>query len=257
MRSLVRVAETAWYRIRGFYPAVVHGVDLRCDADHIKFWKLAARGHWEPQTFEILDRFLRPDSNYCDIGAWIGPDVLYAANRCRMVYCFEPDRIAYEYLLRNIRLNRLRNVRPFSIALSDSDGVRDMSSFGTDLGDSMTSVLNPKEGDSVQVLCMRWATWLSAAAPGDLHFMKMDIEGGEFSLLPTMADYLARHKPAVYLSTHAPFLDPGERRQRMQQISEVMRVYANCIDHDLRPVPHSTLTDEDTLTNFRSFVFFD
>lgn len=257
MRSIVQLARTAWFRAKGYYPITIRDVTLRCDPDHLRFWTIASSGTWEPHTFDVLDRFLGPDAHYCDVGAWIGPDVLYASKRCKSAYAFEPDRFAYEYLLRNLRLNRALNVHPFNLALGELDGLRFLSSFGTDLGDSMSSVLNPKQDQGMEVQSMRWSTWHAATTPPEFRLLKIDIEGGEFGLLPTMADYLERAKPAVYLSTHAPFLGEPERRRGMESLADVLRVYRNCLDEAMKPVPLAELTSAESLSRFRSFVFHD
>ena len=50
------------------------------------FWRRVGSGLWEPQTFEVFERFLRPDRSYVDIGAWIGPTVLYGAMLSRRAH---------------------------------------------------------------------------------------------------------------------------------------------------------------------------
>ena len=34
---------------------------------------------WEPNTFKILDYYQNLNGTYIDIGAWIGPTVMYAS----------------------------------------------------------------------------------------------------------------------------------------------------------------------------------
>src|SRR5690606_20354579 len=129
--------------------------------------------------------------------------VLYAARKAERVYCFEPDYVAYKDLLRNIELNGLRNVVPSNVALAGSSGLREMGSFGSGLGDSMTSLLGGGgEGDTITVTTLAWSDWLRISGVERIDFIKMDIEGGEFELLPAMRDYLAEHRPTLYLSLH-------------------------------------------------------
>jgi hypothetical protein len=68
------------------------------------FWeKLYA--NWEESTFTIFDRFLNTNSSYLDVGAWIGPTILYGAQKAEHVYAIEPDPVAYQELTRNLQLN--------------------------------------------------------------------------------------------------------------------------------------------------------
>jgi len=177
----IRIKESltkAYFRILGEYPIHIENAKYLCDPYHQKFWSLVDKGKWEPQTFKILNKYLSPDSVYCDIGAWIGPTVIYAANKCKQVYCFEPDTIAYRFLLWNIHLNKLKNVLPNNIALSNKYGIETISSLGSELGDSMTSMLGEKSSESIDILCMTWQQWKQLVSPEKIDLLKIDIEGG-------------------------------------------------------------------------------
>lgn len=258
MNSITRRMPRAWFRALGYYPASIAGFDFRLDPYHIRFWSGAARGKWEPRTFEILRKFLTSDSIYCDVGAWVGPTVVYAAKLCRQVICFEPDPAAYRYLAWNIDLNGLQNVSPFNCALADRRGIRRMSSFGGKRGDSMTSLLNPDStGTNIDVLTLTWNDLREIPHIDRIDMIKIDIEGGEFELLPALGDFLAEHKPVVYLSTHAPFLEEGLRRENMEKVAEAMAPYGKRLDDHLNPVSLGDLVGRDAQENFRSYVFMD
>ena len=108
----------------------------------------------------------------------------------------------------------------------------------------------------VDLLTHTWDVFAPLFRSSRLDFIKIDIEGGEFSLLPSLAEYLSAEKPIVYLSTHAPFLDPSVRRERMQEIGDVLGVYGKCLDQDLESADRRTWA-EDSTGEFRSFVFLD
>jgi FkbM family methyltransferase len=208
MNRIVKKISKAYYRALGYYPTSISGLKFKLDPYHIKFWKKVAKDRWEPQTYTIMSKFLNVDSIYCDIGAWIGPTVIYASRLCKQVICFEPDHIAYRYLRWNIELNDLFNVTSFNIALANSIAIRKMSAFGGKFGNSETSLLNDNQANKgIDVLTLTWDTFIDISKIDKIDFLKIDIEGGEFELLPTLKDYLSLHKPIVYLSTHAPFLD--------------------------------------------------
>ena len=131
-------------------------------------------GVWEPYTFRILDVFLdRPTIPYLDIGAWIGPTVLYAARKVDRVWAIEPDRVAYAALLTNLRLNECRNVRTFNLAILDRDGI---ARLGSDcLGNSMTRITNSE--NSFYASCRTLDSFMFEQGLGDDTFIKMDVEG--------------------------------------------------------------------------------
>lgn len=258
MHKLIKSPIETFFRGMGYYPARLNGLDFRCDPYHVGWWRRASLNQWEPHTFQILDRLLARDRVFLDIGAWIGPTTLYAAKRCRQVFCLEPDRTAYEHLLQNIRLNDLRNVVPFNLALAETDAMQAMGSFAGGSGDSTTSLLAHGNGISgFTVMGMTWETWLDLCKPPKIDVIKVDIEGGEFSLLPTMTPYLTKYKPSVYLSTHAPYLDTSRRRDSLQRVADVMRIYRHCFNEHFVPVSFEDLVGNEACDSFKSFVFTD
>ena len=272
MNRIKKKVGQAYFQARGYYPTSIGGSKFKLDPYHIGFWRSVQRDQWEPQTFKIMSRFISADSIYCDVGAWIGPTVVYAAKICKKVICFEPDPHAYKYLRWNIDLNELHNVSSYSIALSNETSIQRMSSLGGNLGDSMASLLmgstwrsawqqlkpnNSGESNAVDVLAIKWDEFINLSKIEKIDFLKIDIEGGEFALLPSMRDYLSLYKPIVYLSTHAPYLDVELRKEKMQQVIDVMGMYKNCLDENLRPIDISELVSDDAITNFRSYIFMD
>lgn len=244
----------AWSRLRGWFPVTMAGRHYRCDPDHICFWERVSNGSWEPQTFTILDRLLHPEAVYCDIGTWIGPTVLHAAKQCKRVFCLEPDRIAYMYLLQNLKLNHLENVVPFNMALAVENELRRMASPRGKRGDSMTSLLLPDGVDSAEVPCLQWRTWFELIGQPEINAIKMDIEGGEFTLLPTMKNYLAATRPGFYLSLHPHLLPKSERYSAMAELLEVLKVYRHCTDEGGREIDLESLMEEQALHRAGSYL---
>ncbi len=244
----------AWSRVRGWYPVTIAGRKYRCDPDHISFWDRVSEGDWEPQTFTILDNLLDQEAVYCDIGTWIGPTVLHAAMQCRKVYCMEPDRVAYMYLLQNLKLNQLENVVPFNIALSSSNMLSRMASPRGKRGDSMTSLLRPEGSGNTEVPCLSWLTWFDLVGQPEITAIKMDIEGGEFKLLPTMENYLCESRPGLYLSLHPHLLRMPERYAAMQRVVDVLQVYSTCYDDMGREISLETLMEEQAINRAGSYL---
>lgn len=255
-QTLDKIKQTC-YRTLGYNAKTIDGLKLKCDPDHVRLWRRMKKGRWEPQTLRILSEYLTPGSVFYDIGAWIGPTTLYAAPRCRHVYCFEPDLVAYQYLLWNLRLNRPANVTPFNVALHTENGISAMSSFGGEAGDSQSSLLNPADSNGMQVLCLTLETWIDIVKPEKPSFIKMDIEGAEFELLPAIADFLDIHKPILYLSTHGHLMKDNEKQEKMKALSKIVSRYATCLDENLKPVAADEWTSPRSLQYSRSFLLHD
>lgn len=225
MRRLIRGAARLANRVRGYQPARIGRERFRTDPDHVGFWRDVSRGRWEPSMFRFLEQSLGPESVFVDAGAWIGPTTLFAARRCRVVYSFEPDYDAYRYLLWNLQLNTLTNAVPFNAALGATTGMRRLWGAGGRLGTSRSSLLAAAEQPSTLVSSITWSDWLATAKPGRIDCIKMDIEGGEFELLPTMSGDLAARRPALHLSLHAGRLPERERKERLAEILDLLRIY--------------------------------
>ena len=191
LEHLKRRLALAYYRATGGFPAKLAGGRYRLVPEDRKFWRMAAGGQWERHTFRILEQLLRPDSVYVDVGAWIGPTVLFAAARCKVVYCIEPDAVAYERLLGNLRMNGIDNVLPFHGALGVRNGtVQIAGEKGKGFGTSETRVqATPTDGGAdvaATVLAMDLPRFIQHWGIERIDLMKIDIEGAEFDLAPAL-----------------------------------------------------------------------
>lgn len=254
---MLTAARKMFYRARGHVPATLAGETFRCDPYHSKFWRTASAGLWEPSTFKVLADHLSPDRDYLDIGAWIGPTVLFGARRARHVWCFEPDPSAFRALSWNIELNGLRNVSAFAVALARETGVARMASFGGEAGDSMTSLLNAGGADGNDAMTVGWDQFAGAVDLGAVSLVKMDIEGAEFDVLPCMVPWLKARRPALFLSTHAPYLPEAARRARIAALGEALAFYGSCSDEQGNPVTPADMVQDAALARFQTYLFSD
>jgi FkbM family methyltransferase len=216
----------AFYRAVGHIPVTIRGQRFKADPYHLGFWNDVNRGVWEQETFEALSEHLSPNSTFVDVGAWIGPMSMFASRKARRILSVEPDPFAYECLLRNIQRNQLANVTPFPLALGAIAGPRTMFVPGSTLGNSRTTLLASEADRRIEVTGMRWQDWMKVAAVDHVDFIKIDIEGGEFELLPTMKEYLSADRPILHLSVHAPFLEERARAEKLEALAEALSAYA-------------------------------
>lgn len=226
-----RLRKTFW-RAKGYIETDLAGERFRLDPYHTTFWRKAASGRWEPETFEVLSRFLDKGRDYLDIGAWIGPTVLYGARKARRVIAVEPDPNAFRALSWNIELNGLENVTALPVALSEDVGVARMAGMHGERGDSTTSLLNPEGDAGSSVVTLDWETFRKGADLGNVALVKLDVEGAEFDLVPHMASWLEQAKPALLLSTHAPYLAEADRAARMRALVDTLSFYSDWRDQN-------------------------
>ena len=219
-----------WERV-GAYPVNIRGERFVCHPRHCSAWRKWAKGKREGGALNVLTDRLSKDSVMWDIGAHVGLMTLYASRKCERVVCFEPDPVAMQYLSCNIVRNRLGNVSLVGAGLAAKTGFRRMGAADGKLGAGHTGFY---AGDSVSAAyapCLGpevWGPWLDAAPPD---FVKMDIEGGEFELLPAMADWLKKRRPKMLLSLHAVplrgggFMSDSEATAALENCAEILSFY--------------------------------
>jgi hypothetical protein len=89
----------------------------------------------------------------------------------------------------------------------------------------------------------------------DCNFIKMDIEGGEALVLPTMKKYLQEHKPVLHLSVHQPFFK--NPRQDTQVIIDTLKVYTNIYTGNGKKIDLQDLMSKERLETFYTIVATD
>jgi FkbM family methyltransferase len=157
---------------------------------------------YEPDVSEAIDRFCQNGWCALDIGANIGAHTLRIAKKTGLngkVYAFEPAEYAYNKLLRNISLNSFTNVFPFRIALSNQD----LPQQRINLRSSW-----PLEGGRVvthenTIDLMRLDTWCLKNNVKIVHLIKMDVDGGEYSILEGARKLLEQCHPLILMEVGA------------------------------------------------------
>lgn len=190
------------------------------------FWDNFRAGSWEPHTFAVFDRFLNEGSIYLDVGAWIGPTLFYAAQVAKAAFAFEPDPVAFDELAINLRANQgeawASKVSILNKAIASASGQILLGSRGGG-GDSESSFLFAGEQTTWQVESVALREFLREQQIAGGVFIKIDIEGGEYDLVPGLRPLLRSHDMDVYLSLHPSFLKSYLRKRCQPGRSRVRR----------------------------------
>ncbi len=172
-------------------------------SEYQKFWNEVQLQEWEPETFVVFERYTDRLHSLIDIGAWIGTTVLFGCQNARAAYAFEPDPVAFAELSANVALNqpRLANVRLFPQAIASKTG---KARLGTpvSVGDSSASLLSRPTKHAWSVDTIRLDDFAKRENITDCNFVKMDIEGGEYQVIPSAVKWLQEFRPTLYLSLH-------------------------------------------------------
>lgn len=190
--------------VRRFAPA---GIAVRIADDQPTFWDRVERGGWEPGLLAALGRLVGPGTTLLDLGAWVGPVSLLAAGLGARVVAVEADPAALAQLRRNLAANPdlAGRVTVVPRAVSAEPGPVRLGARRKP-GDSMSSVLLAAAGTAWETPSVTPAELDALLGEAPALVVKIDIEGGEYRLLPALAPLLARRLPAVILSLHPAIL---------------------------------------------------
>lgn len=157
-------------------------------------------GSYEIQKRMAFEREISPGSVVYDIGANVGYFSLLAAvlaGREGKVYAFEPLPRNVHYLRQHVALNHLENtIEVIDAAVSDREGEAHF-----DFGASTAMGHLADSGDlSVQMVCLDRMLEKGELRPPD--YMKVDVEGAEYSVLVGAHHILENHRPVLFMDTH-------------------------------------------------------
>jgi FkbM family methyltransferase len=190
-------------------------------APHASIWGPMADGSWEPETVRAVRTAVLPGDRVVDIGAWVGPFTLMAASLGADVRAYEPDPVARAELLVNLGHNDFGDrVEVVPAALGATSGQFQLHSG--ELGDSKSSLVRragTSTSTTVEVLDV--AQEAVAADFAAASFVKMDVEGAEFDIVPLLVPVLGPVLPDLLLSVHGY---PSAERARGWLPSALRRV---------------------------------
>ncbi len=121
-----------------------------------------------------------------DIGAHIGCFSVLAGSVCKKVFAFEPWEESYTLLRINVKNNGLENVECFKKAVTEKD-TKYVEFFLHRKWNGCNSTLPVRgSGKIIKVENQNLREFLEDNKPT---FVKMDIEGGEYELIPILVEY--------------------------------------------------------------------
>jgi FkbM family methyltransferase len=184
------------------------------DPRHARLWARLESGAWEPDTFAAMRLCLTAASLHLDLGAWIGPTVLYAAGLAGRIVAVEPDPVAMAALIANLALNPARadRVLPVAAAVAAESGPLDL--YAKEFGESLTSRFPVAKARRLTAYALGADDLLDRVIGEAAHVLvKVDVEGAEYDLVPALLTGLARRGLAVdlLLSLHGSLLAEADR----------------------------------------------
>lgn len=138
-----------------------------------------------------------------DIGGHLGFFSIMASllNPDVPIYTFEPHIGNYELLKTNLKTNRIKNVHPKQLAVSDVIGQTELKLSKEDLNHSITKAIEPT-GDTQAVQTTTLERIFSKNQIQKCDLLKLDCEGSEFDIIYTAPKSLFEKINNIFLEYH-------------------------------------------------------
>jgi FkbM family methyltransferase len=172
-------------------------------------WNGALNFEYTPIFVELIKK----TRSFVDIGANIGYYSILASiiNPSIVVVSFEPAKGPLHFLLRNVQLNNLSNVKVEPIALSNKEGEIDFFEIRNRkyrylkhnlAGDGNTGFVDQSRSFDVNtVKTTTFDGYFFANEIGEIDLVKIDTEGTENLIMEHARDHLLSDKPIVICET--------------------------------------------------------
>ena len=157
-------------------------------------WEFAVRLDW-PRVRRVVE-----------IGGHVGAFALWAAAhapRARIV-TFEPEPRNFRDLERNVERNGLADrITVINAAVGAADGKRTLTVPIQRNRASVTMPVHAAATTATEVECIGLERYLERACPGQIDVLKLDCEGAEWAIVPSLADTTLSRIEHVFVGCHA------------------------------------------------------
>jgi FkbM family methyltransferase len=159
-------------------------------------------GSYEKFELSILEKSLNKGDTFIDIGANFGLYSLHASSLVGdsgNVIAFEPYCKNHKAFEENIILNDMKNVTLVKQAIGDCRGQVLLSYNQKDSNLGMVSIFKNEFTDQEIVISDSLDNYLKFNELNSISYIKLDIEGAEYSALLGMKNTLKKYKPIVQI----------------------------------------------------------
>jgi len=192
--------------------------------DHTFYWNPKDRnsllgigllGTYEQKEISSIVRFLKPGMVVFDIGGNFGLHAMIFAKhvgRAGHVYSFEPLKLIYDELTKNIVLNGYEDtVTANNFGLSDKKG-REKIYIVPEFGTGATSLRKRWSGANIVQYCdlLPLDSYVKKQQINKLDFIKCDVEGAELLVFKGGIKTIEKHKPVIFfeaIDNHTKLFD--------------------------------------------------
>jgi FkbM family methyltransferase len=158
---------------------------------------------WESKSREIFSILSLSSNTVFDVGSYTGIYALVAAksNRNLKVSAFEPNPDLFSALEKNLKLNRIRNVKSEQIALDDQPGEAYLY-LNHDIHTSIGSLIQSSTaGKKVLVRKTTLDIYCENYSISSVDLIKIDVEGYETNVLQGGSSIIKKSSPIILMES--------------------------------------------------------
>lgn len=190
------------------------GVKIKFRTDSSDF--MAFTNVWLAKDYSRPRFEIKPNDIIIDIGSHIGLFALYAAQFCTngTIFCFEPVKENYDLLQENIKLNNIKNIVAFNLAVSGESS--HITLFLSE--DKSAHSIHTTSPNEIKVESKSLRDIIDEGKIKMCDFIKIDCEGSEYEILDKLPpDYLAKIKKMV-IEYHLSDIKPDLLRDLVKKL---------------------------------------
>ena len=150
---------------------------------------MALTNVWMINEYDVEDFEINTNDTVIDIGAHIGLFSLLVSQLCKTgkILSFEPVSENFDLLVSNLKLNHIKNILPFNMAVSKNSGRLDLFLNNDQSAHSIFS----KSSESINVESTSLQKIFEEHKISSCKILKLDCEGAEYEIIDSLpSEYL-------------------------------------------------------------------
>lgn len=173
-------------------------------SDKIAVWEIFKKKEYrDDKDFKI-----KSSDIVVDIGGHIGSFAVFAAKQAKQVYVYEAMKENYDLLNKNVKLNNLKNVKTFNVAVSDKVGEEDFFVAKENAGGS-SLYQKTYSRKKIKVPTTTLQEIFTKNNLKKINFLKLDAEGAEYKILLNAPSSLLKKIDKIVLEFHDNIKEHG------------------------------------------------
>jgi len=175
---------------------------------NIDYWINLEKNWMGSEIFQVFDSLITNETTYIEIGAWIGPFILYAGKLAKKSFGFEADPVAYQELKNNIDYNqpkrKIYNV--YNKAISFTAGIIKIGNTHDESNSQSSMLFSDHHHINWEVESITLDHFFINNNMSGHIVIKMDIKGDEYKLIPNIKNIFSENNIDLLLSLYPTYL---------------------------------------------------